>query len=58
MEFSDYVEIQLIFQMHSSIILYGIKVHHKTQKQNDFYEVQSNLVGDCEDYCFLGFPAT
>jgi len=32
-------------------------VHHKTQKQNDFYEVLGNLFGDCEDYRFLGFQA-
>jgi hypothetical protein len=30
-------------------------VNHKTKEQNDFYEVQGNLVGDCEDYHFLRF---
>jgi len=32
-------------------------VNHKTQKQNDFYEVRGNLFGDCEDYHFPGFHA-
>jgi hypothetical protein len=30
-------------------------VNHKTQEQNDFYEILDNLFGDYEDYHFLGF---